>query len=73
MTDSERIADLERRVKELESQPRETHTHFHNYPPVYQPPSYAPYVSPAAPGRWIPPWAGDNTTPLPYVITWRSV
>lgn len=39
MTDTERIEQLERRVKQLEAQPKETH--FHYYPPVYQQP-YAP-------------------------------
>jgi hypothetical protein len=42
-----KIADLEKRVKELETQPRENHYHY--YPPVcvqpYQPsyPTFEPY------------------------------
>ena len=60
-----RVDDLEKRVKELEAQPREQHFHYH--PPVYQQP-YIPYVSPAAPAP-DPPyriWIGD---PPPYGTT----
>lgn len=52
-----RIAELERRVKELEAQPKETHTHFHTYPPLYVQP-YAP-PQPFQPTPWEP-----------YRITW---
>lgn len=56
-----RVGDLERRVKELEAAPKEQHTHFHSYPPVYQQP-YQPPVIPSV--TWYPrsPLIGPNST-----------
>lgn len=54
----ERITDLERRVKELEAQPREYHYHYH--PPVFQQPSPA-----TIPGQIYigdPPYNPSGTT-----------
>lgn len=45
-----RIEDLERKVKELEARPmQETHFHYHNAPPAYQ-----PQISPMIPQPFIP-------------------
>ncbi len=72
-----RIAELEHRVAELEAQPREQHTHFHTYPPVYvQPyPLPPPPIQPLIP-TWEP-WritcetgiVGSGTNPLPLSTT----
>lgn len=45
-----RIEELERRVKELEARPPETHTHYHAAP-VQQPTYYQPLFQPLPP-RW---------------------
>lgn len=55
-----KVTDLERRVKELEAQPRETH--FHYYPPVFQPLQPQTYPLPATP--WTAPW---GTSDPPYI------
>jgi hypothetical protein len=54
----ERVGEIERRVKELEAQPREYHYHYH--PPAVQ----QPYTSPVIPGStWIgdPPYQPNST------------
>lgn len=50
----QRIEELERKVKELEARPaQQTHIHYHNQPPFYQP--ILPH--PITPAPWIPaPW-----------------
>jgi hypothetical protein len=70
-----RINELERRVKDLEAQPKEQHTHFHTYPPVYQQP-YVPYVSPAGPApspwKWTigdPPGSPFGTSSVTFPLT----
>jgi len=67
------VAELERRIKELEARPTETHTHFHTYPPVYQ----QPYVPTIPEKIWIgdPPYGGsgfslsNGTMPLTANVT----
>lgn len=64
MSDTERIDELERRVKELEAQPRQNH--FHYYPPVFQP-SYVP-SSQTMPSGYV--YTGDPLPGTPgYMLT----
>jgi hypothetical protein len=70
----ERVAELERRVKELEAQPREQHFHYH--PPVYVPPPQpAPAEQPyriyiGDPPGWgtttIGPWITSGTATVAW-------
>lgn len=67
-----RLADLERRIKELEAQPRETH--FHYYPPIHQPLQPSPPLQPQRIYIGDPPYQGTTTVPwIPSsteTITW---
>ena len=62
-----RIEELERRVKELEAQPKQE-IHYHNYPalPHYVPPSYPWYPQPVLPWWNTQPTCGDG---LPLVTS----
>ena len=69
-----RIVELERRVKELEAQPREQHFHYHS--PVYQQPYGVPDAIPV-PLQPTSPYKikiGDpSTVPNPLIPKWGSV
>lgn len=56
----DRIVELERRVKELEAQPREYHYHYH--PPVFQQPYAAPATIPGQIYIGDPPYNPNTTT-----------
>ncbi len=61
----DRVADLERRVQELEAQPREQHTHFHSHVGYVQ----QPYVQPTIPLPLAPYYEPYKITCGDYGIT----